>query len=63
MRNAYEVMNRMSFYVDSKGRVIIATRGDKGSNRHGSYTHVTPSAFVKDQWVWTDASGRSSSRG
>jgi hypothetical protein len=61
--NAYEVMNRMSFYVDNKGRIMVVTRGDKGSNEsRGKYSHVTPPAFVKDQWVWTDPSGQQQPR-
>lgn len=61
--NAYEVMNLMNFYVDDKGRIIVATRSDGGSNdSRGQYAHVTPPAFVKDQWVWTDASGQQQPR-
>lgn len=57
--SAYETMNRLSLYLNDKGRIFVATRGAAGSNdSRGPYAHVQPPAFVKDQWLWTDADGK-----
>lgn len=60
---SFEAMNFMNFYLDDKGRVIVMTRSAGGSNAdRGPYAHVTPPAFVKDQWTWTDSSGQQQPR-
>jgi len=56
--SAYETMNTMSFYLDNSGRIVVVTRGNTGSEQaRGTYGHVARPAFVKDRWVWQDASG------
>ena len=60
---AHEAMNRISFYLDDKGRITVITRSADGSDQNrGEYSRVTPPAFVKDQWTWTDASGQQQPR-
>jgi hypothetical protein len=55
--SAYETANEVRFYLDPKGHIFVATRGDHGSEeRRGTYAHVTPPAFT-GQWQWTDSSG------
>jgi hypothetical protein len=57
--NDYETMNIVNFYLDEKGRIVVVTRSADGKDENrGAYANVRPPAFVKDQWTWTDASGR-----
>jgi hypothetical protein len=57
--NAYEVMNQVSFYLNDKGQIFVATRGDTGSNADkGQYAHVDHEPFQKDHWQWTDEKGQ-----
>lgn len=61
--DAYETMNLVNFYLDDKGHIVLATRGSNGSDANkGQYARVTPPAFVKDQWTWTDGAGQQQPR-
>lgn len=58
--DAYEKMNRMSFYLNDQGKIAVITRGvgeGMDANR-GAYGLVKHAPFVKDQWTWTDSSGQ-----
>jgi len=56
--NAYETMNRVNFYLNDAGKITVITRASDGSDANrGTYARIQPPAFVKDQWMWTDASG------
>ena len=57
--NAYETMNQVNFYLNDKGQIFVATRGDGGTNTNkGQYAHVEHEPFQKDRWLWTDESGK-----
>ena len=60
---AYEVMNRVNFYLDDKGKVFLITRDADGSDQNrGRYARVAAPVFVKDQWTWTDTAGQQQPR-
>ena len=61
--DAYEVMNRLNFYLDDKGRIFLITRAADGSDKNkGQYNRVAAPVFVKDQWTWLDAKGQQQPR-
>lgn len=62
--DAYEVMNRLSFYLNDQGKITVITRGmAQGSDANrGPYPRVTHEPFVNDRWTWTDASGQQQPR-
>lgn len=61
--DAYETMNRLSFYLNDAGKITVVTRGAAGSDANrGQYARIAPAPFVKDQWTWTDTHGQQQPR-
>lgn len=53
----YEAARGINFYIDTDGRVILATRAGQGSEAgRAGYVHRQPPAF-DGHWQWIDAAG------